>query len=287
MRVPELRVNLSVPQHAARTAALAVDGVGLLRAEFLMSMLGHHPASLDPAKLADKLEQGLRTVAEAFYPRPVVYRVLDAKSNEMRSLMGGDAHEPVEENPALGLRGASRVLADDSIFLIEVAAISRLRRAGLANLQLMLPFVRVPAEVDACWSIMESRAPGFDPSVELWVMAEVPSLALRIGELPSRVHGVSVGTNDLTQLMYGADRDNPALAGLYEDGVDGVVLELVLDIVAAASARGMQTCVCGDVPSRSPAVFDRLVSAGISAVSVSPEAVASLRDRLTAAAAAG
>jgi pyruvate,water dikinase len=255
-------------------ADLPVDGVGLLRSEFLISALGRHPATVPADRLRAHLEDGLRTVAEAFSPRPVLFRALDAKSNEMRSLLGGDEHEPEEENPALGLRGASRILADPTHFLLEADVVAGLRAAGCDNLHLMVPFVRTADEARACRELIEPQL-SRDPDLELWVMAEVPAFARAVGELGDVVHGVSVGTNDMTQMLYGVDRDNSAVTSLYDDTGD-VVISTIVEIVKDARRAGLRTSICGDAPSRSPQAFERFVAAGTDALSLSPDAVRAL-----------
>lgn len=272
----EVMVNVGSARAATRAAALPVAGVGLMRAEFLFYTLGRHPRDLidggGHAALSDVLEEGMEQVAAAFQPRPVRYRALDFKSNEMRSLVGGDRYEDVEGNPALGLRGCSRYQRDPEVFDIELRALAAVRARGFRNLQLMVPFVRDPSEVELCRRAM--RDAGLDGDVQLWAMVEVPALMYMLEELAPWIDGVSIGTNDLTQLLLGVDRDNAAVAALYDDG-HAAVVAVASTIVETARSLGLGTSICGDAPSRQAELLATLVALGIDSISVSSDAVES------------
>lgn len=270
----ELMVNVSGPKIARRAAALAVAGVGLMRAEFLFYSLGRHPKVFTESgasgELIAVLQAGMLEVAQAFHPRPVRYRSLDFKSNEMRSLLGGDRYEVLESNPALGLRGASRYLRDRNIFMAELEAMRAVRAAGFGNLHLMIPFVRSVGELAFCReAIAEAR---LDAGLQLWAMLEIPALIYMVAEFAPHLHGVSIGTNDLAQLMLGVDRDNEAVAQFYDDG-HPAVLRAVCSMIADARAAGLKTSICGDGPSRNPAMAKALLEAGIDSISVTTDAV--------------
>jgi len=277
----ELMVNLGSPRVAERAAALPVAGVGLMRAEFLFYSLGRHPKAFAESgamgDLVTVLRDGMLKVARAFHPRPVRYRSLDFKSNEMRSLIGGEQYEELELNPALGLRGASRYPRDRSIFMAELLAMREVRNLGFRNLHLMIPFVRSASELVFCKeAIAES---GLDRELELWAMLEIPALVYMVAEFAPYVCGVSIGTNDLTQLMLGVDRDNQAVAQYYDDG-HPAVLRAVRSMIADAKASGLQTSICGDRPSRDTEFAKALVGAGIGSISVTFDAVDATRRML-------
>jgi pyruvate,water dikinase len=268
-------LNLSVPERAAWAAAMPCDGVGLMRAEFLAMSLGVHPRRLVAEGGADRFvdffAERLATVARAFAPRPVIYRTLDLKSNEYAGLAGGEEYETAEENPMLGLRGCSRYLRDPESFRLELRAVGRVMAQGLDNLRVMLPFVRFPREILQCrrWAEEEglARYPGFG----LWMMAEVPSNVLLIEQFLPHVDGVSIGSNDLTQLLLGIDRDSHVLADQFDER-DPAVLAAIERIVTAARARGVPVSICGDAASRHRDLVGRLVELGIDSLSVSTEA---------------
>src|SRR3989304_508624 len=193
-------INLSFPELAAKHAALPCDGVGLMRAECVALSIGVPLRKLiaegGEEGFVRFFAEGLSRVAEAFNPRPVIYRTLDLKSNEYAGLQGGSEYEAREENPMLGLRGCSRYLSDPESFRLELRAVKRVRDAGLRNIKVMLPFVRFPEEVVRCrqWVAEEALVgEGF----ELWMMAEVPAAVFRIAEFLPHVVGVSIGSNDL------------------------------------------------------------------------------------------
>lgn len=284
-----LMLNLADPEQAESAAALPVDGVGLLRAELILM---HALEQTHPARyLADcpheafvsRLKQDVGRIARAFLPRPVLYRTTDFRSNEFRNLEGGVAFEPVEENPMIGLRGCFRYLKDPALFLLELQAIRELREAGLQNLHVMLPFARTLWEVEACVELMEESGLMRDRRFQLWLMAEVPSVITYLEDYHDLgVHGVSIGSNDLAQLILGVDRDNERLSELYDER-DPAVMGAIAAIVTMGRDVGLQTSLCGQAPSVYPEFAEQLVRYGIGSISVNADAVAACRRNVAAA----
>jgi phosphoenolpyruvate synthase/pyruvate phosphate dikinase len=286
---PRLLVNLSFPELADTAAKLPVDGVGLMRAEFLFLQSGTHPQAViedgGEQGLVDFLRAGMEQVARAFHPRPVTYRASDLKSNEYRDLAGGERFEPVEANPMLGRRGVFRYLNDPATFGLELRALNQARRGGLPNLRLMLPFVRTVAELRTVRTMVAEAGCYEEPGFELWAMAEVPATALIPEAFADEVDGLSIGSNDLTQLVLGADRDSSELQERYSAS-DPAVLEAIRRIIAGAHARQRPVSICGDQPSRDPELVKLLVEAEIDSISVLPSSVQETRvllDQLTGA----
>lgn len=266
-------VNLADPDSAARVAALPVDGVGLLRAEFIAAHIGEHPRFMLDAGRGEeytrKLADGIRTFAKAFAPRPVVYRTTDFKTNEYRNLVGGAAFEEQEENPMIGFRGAFRHLADPEIFKLETEAI-RLVQKEFENLRVMIPFIRTPEELKHVKARLAEN--GVD-SEKIWIMVEVPSTVILLDEfLDVGVGGVSIGTNDLTQLVLGVDRDNAKYAHVFDER-NPAVLWCVEKILTTCKQRGVSVSMCGQAPSFYPDLTEKLVAWGITSVSVSPDMI--------------
>jgi pyruvate,water dikinase len=274
-RNTKVLLNLGFPELAEKYARLPCDGVGLMRAEFLALSLGVHPRKLiseDGAEgfvafFADQISK----VAEAFAPRPVFYRTLDLKSNEYAGLEGGADYEEQEENPMLGFRGCSRYLDDAESFKLELQALKRVLDRGQHNLRMLLPFVRFPREIVQCREWIEQAGLFEYPGFELWMMVEVPANVFLIDEFLPHVSGVSIGSNDLTQLVLGIDRDNRKLADQF-DMREPAVLAAIERIAVACRARGVPLSICGDAPSRHPEIIDKLVGFGLSSFSVSAEA---------------
>ncbi len=274
----KLYVNLADPDLAEKVAAMNVDGVGLLRAEFIVAHFGVHPRYLleegKGAEFTKKLAEGIRTFAKAFSPRPVVYRMTDFKTNEYRNLQGGEKYEEQEENPMIGFRGASRYLAEPEVFRLETDAIAEVERE-FGNLNVMVPFVRTPEELAGVKKILDERgiAKG-----KLWMMAEVPSNVLILEKfLDVGVAGVSIGSNDLTQLTLGVDRDNAKFADLFDERNDAV-LQALEKIITTCKARGVTASICGQAPSFYPDLTAKLVGWGITSVSVSPDMIEQTRN---------
>lgn len=283
-----LEVNLAIADRAPEVAALAVDGVGLLRGEFMVTeaLGGFHPRQLIGAgrggEFVSRMATQLRVIAAAFAPRPVIYRTMDFRSNEFRALDGGDRYEPAEANPMIGYRGCYRYIKDPETFGLELTMVARVREE-LPNLHIMLPFVRTVWELEACLEAIDRSALGAQRGLQRWIMAEVPSV---IHHLPAYaqmgIDGVSIGSNDLTQLMLGVDRDSEALAELFDES-DGAVLWAIEQIVATCRAEGLRSSLCGLAPTKNPAFAEQLVRFGIGAVSVNADAVEPARRVLAAA----
>lgn len=281
-------VNLADPTHAREVAARDVDGVGLLRAEFmLLSALGNtHPRVLikegRQQEFVSKMAADLRAIASAFAPRPVVYRATDFRTNEFRSLAGGDAFEPHEENPMIGYRGCFRYTREPDLFALELEALAQVRR-DFPNLHLMIPFVRTLSELQACRAIIDRSPVGGQSGLQLWVMAEVPSVAYWLPAYAKLgVTGVSIGSNDLTQLMLGVDRDNAVLAPLFDER-DPAVLDAVRRIIMTCRELGITSSICGQAPSVHTEYVDHLVEWGIDSISVNPDVIERSRHNVAAA----
>jgi pyruvate, water dikinase len=285
----QLLVNLSEPSQIERATKLDVDGVGLLRAELMVieALEGRHPRLLieqeKGGEFVDRMGEALTKFAEAFSPRPITYRMIDFRSNEFRGLEGGDRFEPEEANPMIGYRGALRYMLEPDLFRLELAAIHRVWDAGHTNFHVMLPFVRTPRELTACRDMMREEGLLDRPGFELWVMAEVPSVYFhleRYAELD--VKGISIGSNDLTQLMLGSDRDSGTLSELFDER-DSAVTDYLRLLIPKAKSLGLATSICGQAPSVHPEYAQLLVEAGIDAISVNIDTVDKAR-RLIASA---
>jgi pyruvate,water dikinase len=284
-----LLVNLSEPSQLERAAALDVDGVGLLRAELMVleALGGDHPRTLlDEGRgeeFVDAMAGGLSAFAEAFAPRPVTYRTIDFRTNEFRGLRGGERFEPQEANPMIGYRGALRYTREPDIFALEMAALRRVWDDGHRNLHVMLPFVRTTAELRRCRELISESGLLERPGFELWVMAEVPSVLFNLADYSALgVAGISIGSNDLTQLLLGADRDNEVLAETFDER-DPAVVAYLRELIPRAHSLGLRTSICGQAPSVHPEYAELLVRAGIDCVSVNMDVVDRTRALLAAA----
>jgi len=285
----QLLVNLSEPSQVPRAASLAVDGVGLLRAELMLieALEGKHPRLLleegRGEEFVERMAAALLVFAEGFAPRPITYRTTDFRTNEFRGLEGGEQFEPEEANPMIGYRGALRYTREPDLFLLELDAVRRVWDAGHTNLHVMLPFVRTPAELAACRELVAQSGLLARPGFELWIMAEVPSVLFHLERYAALgVAGISIGSNDLTQLMLGADRDSELLAELFDER-DAAVVAYLGELIPKARALGLKTSICGQAPSVHAEYAELLVRAGIDAISVSLDVVDRTR-RLVAAA---
>ncbi|MFV8755073.1 phosphoenolpyruvate synthase [Nannocystaceae bacterium ST9] len=305
---------LADPDQAFEHRRLPVAGVGLVRQEFVIANhIGIHPlAALHPEQLAEpvrarvlaaargyespaefwvaRLAEGLGTLAAAFHPRPVIVRLGDFKSNEYATLIGGEGFEPREENPMIGLRGASRYVHERfaEAFELECRALVRVReRMGLRNVELMVPFCRTAAEGRRVVEAMAAQGlvQGRD-GLKIWVMCEIPANVLAIDEFSQVFDGFSIGSNDLTQLVLGVDRDSELLAHLFSER-DTAVMRAIGMAIAGAHEHGRPIGLCGQAPSDDPEFAAFLVERGIDSISLNPDAVLAALQVVARAEAAG
>jgi pyruvate,water dikinase len=297
----EIMVNLGNPELAFQTSLLPTDGVGLARMEFIISeAIKIHPmALLHPERIEDpterqeierltasyaspadyfveRLAEGVGTIAAAFHPKPVIVRMSDFKSNEYAALIGGRAFEPSEANPMLGFRGAARYAhpAYEEGFALECAAMRRVRKTmGLENLKIMIPFCRRVEEAKRVLEVMAKHGleRGTD-GLEIYVMCEIPNNVLLIDDFAELFDGFSIGSNDLTQLVLGVDRDSELVAFDFDERDPGVLAMLKL-AVEGAKRNGRHSGICGQAPSDYPEIAEYLVRLGIDSISLSPDSV--------------
>ncbi|MFH1339711.1 MAG: phosphoenolpyruvate synthase [Pseudomonadota bacterium] len=296
-----IMVNVGTPEMAFRTAMQPQSGVGLARMEFIISEhIGVHPmALLKPDKVAsakakaaiarlvkgyrtpadffiERLSEGVGTIAAAFYPKPVIVRLSDFKSNEYASLLGGEAFEPKEENPMLGFRGASRYShpAYAEGFALECAALRRVREEmGLVNLRIMVPFCRTVEEGKRVIATMAANGlKRGENGLEIYVMCEIPNNVIQIDAFAELFDGFSIGSNDLTQLTLGVDRDSDIVAFDFDERDPGM-LEMLRLAVTGARRNGRHVGICGEAPANYPEIARYLTQLGIDSISVNPSSV--------------
>jgi len=280
-------VNLSIPEIAEKVAReTKADGVGLLRAEHLMLSIGKHPMLLleegGDKVMIDTFARGVGQVAEAFFPRPVVYRFLDFKPDEFLELPGGEKYERshVGPNPMIGYRGEYRYSKEDDIFRLELRAIRQAReKMGLTNIWVMVPFVRTLDVFRKTVSIMQEEGLDHktDRGFQLWIMVEVPSAVFMIDEFCKEgIDGVSFGTNDLTMLVLGVDRNDTSVQELYDERNLGV-LRAIAYTMTVCKKYGVTTSICGQAPSVYPDYLEFMIRCGATSISVNPDTVVSSR----------
>ena len=276
----KIYVNLADPDIAQRVADRSVDGVGLLRAEFIIARMGEHPRSfLDSGRgdeYVERLADGMRTIAAAFHPRPVIYRATDFKTNEYANLKGGAEYEPHEENPMIGYRGAARYVREPDLFELELRALEAVRE-DYPGLHLMIPFVRTTGELRQVIDLVEAYGLKRSDSFKIWIMVEVPSNVWLLEDFIAQgVDGVSIGSNDLTQLTLGIDRDSERFADTFDER-DPAVLYAIQHVIETAHRCGVTVSVCGQGPSEHPDLAQRLVEWGITSISVTPDVIEKTR----------
>ena len=277
--VTEVKVNISIPEAAERAAATGADGVGLLRIEHMILGLGKHPRLYikegKSEEYVAELVKGIRTVADAFYPRSVWVRTLDAPTDEFKSMQGGE-DEPVEHNPMMGWRGIRRDLTDVEHFKLELQAFKKLYELGYDNVGIMLPLVQHPKELRKAKQIMVDSGLDLD-KIEFGIMIETPASALVIDQfIEEGLDFISFGTNDLTQYTLAVDRNNENVAYLYDEH-HPAVLKLIEHVIKECNKAGVKTSICGQAGS-SPSMARKLVELGITSISANIDAVESVRE---------
>ncbi|NDP47430.1 MAG: phosphoenolpyruvate synthase [Sulfuriferula multivorans] len=303
----KLMMNVGNPERAFEFAQIPNHGVGLARLEFIIArMIGVHPLALldyasqpadvraeidvrsagyaDPVSFyVDKLAEGMATLAAAFWPMPVILRLSDFKSNEYANLVGGDRYEPKEENPMLGLRGASRYLSElfGPAFELECRALKKVRETmGFVNVEAMIPFVRTVEECAAVVDLLVANGlRRGDNGLRLIMMCEIPSNVLLADDFLQYVDGFSIGSNDLTQLTLGIDRDSGLVAGGFDER-NPAVKKLLAEAIAACKRQGKYIGICGQGPSDHPDLAEWLVEQGIGSISLNPDTVVATWQRL-------
>lgn len=273
-------VNLAEPEIASKIAAKNVDGVGLLRAEFILAQIGKHPKQFivenKQNEFIKDLSEGLNVFGRAFGQRPVIYRATDFKSNEYRGLKGGDRFEPKESNPMLGYRGAFRYIKDPDVFKLELEAL-KLSRSKHPNIHLMIPFVRNVQELMDVKRMVTASGLFKDDSFKFFMMVEIPSNVILLEDfIKVGIDGISIGSNDLTMLILGTDRDNEEVAGEFKE-MDPAVLWALERIVKIAQKNEVKVSICGQAPSVYPELTEKLVTWGISSISVNPDVIDTTR----------
>ena len=304
----KMMMNVGSPDMAFTFGQIPNHGVGLARLEFVINnMIGIHPKAIlnynampsDIKKIidyrsrgyknpkqfyVDKITEGVATIASAFYPNPVIVRTSDFKSNEYKKLVAGDIYEPDEENPMIGFRGAARYISEDfqECFSLECEAMLKVRNTlGLDNVQLMIPFVRTLKEAKSVISIMEQNGlTRGENNLKIIMMCEVPSNAIIADQFMEFFDGFSIGSNDLTQLSLGIDRDSGILADGFDEK-DPAVIKLIEMAIASAKSKNKYIGICGQGPSDHPDFAEWLVNQGVTSLSLNPDTVISTLKQLT------
>ena len=279
----KLYVNLGEPELSKAISKRSVDGIGLLRAEFMMANIGIHPkrmiAENRQKEYIEKLASGIVEFCKNFNPRPVIYRASDFKTNEYRSLKFGKLYEPEESNPMLGFRGAGRYLHSPEVFQMELEAIKIVRnKFNLKNIWLMIPFCRTPRELFEVKKLIAGAGLLRSPSFKLFMMAEIPSNVILLDKfIDVGIDGISIGSNDLTMLTLGLDRDNSEVSRDFNE-MDPAMLWSLKRLITKAKKRGIMVGICGQAPSNHPDLVEKLVKWGITSISVSPDAIDHTRE---------
>ena len=276
----KIYMNLGDPELAEKYSGLPCDGIGLMREEFIWTTYIHeHPLYLiktgHPEKVVDQLAEGMRQVCQAMAPRPVTLRFSDFKSSEYRDLKGGDEFEPYEPSALLGWRGASRYYDPKYIeaFKLECQAVVKVREEfGLKNLNVMIPFCRNVEECEKVVKIMAECGLERGKDFKVWLMAEIPSNIILADQFNKYVDGYSIGSNDLTMLVLGCDRDNDTVSHIYDER-NLAVRRAVRHLIEVAHSEGKTVSICGQAPSVYPEFCEFLIKSGIDSISVNPDTV--------------
>ena len=280
----KIYMNLGNPDMAEKYSVLPCDGIGLMREEFIWTTFIHeHPLYLieigHPERVVDQLAEGIRKMCQAMAPRPVTLRFSDFKSSEYRDLKGGDKFEPNESSALLGWRGASRYYDPKYIeaFKLELKAVRKVREEfGLKNLNVMVPFCRRVDEMEKVVALMDAEGLHRGPDFKVWLMAEIPSNIILADQFNKFVDGYSIGSNDLTMLVMGCDRDNETVAPLFDER-NLAVKRAIRHLIEVAHKEGKTVSICGQAPSVYPDFTEFLIKSGIDSISVNPDVVASTR----------
>jgi pyruvate,water dikinase len=283
----KIYVNLAEPESADKIASQNVDGVGLLRAEFMIAGFGKHPKKLlkegKGEEFVDMLVKGLRKFCAAFNPRPIIYRATDFKTNEYRNLEGGAEFEPQEDNPMIGFRGCFRYVKDPEVFNLELEAVKRVREQGFKNLWLMIPVVRTVHEFKIVKGLVEKSGLFQSHDFKLGIMCEVPSTVILAEEFcKAGTDFFSIGSNDLTQLTLGVDRDNPIVADDFDER-DESVLRSIEHVIKTCHRFNVKVGICGQAPSEYREFAEKLVEFGIDSISVNPDVIDATRQVVASA----
>ncbi|MEA5554432.1 putative PEP-binding protein [Anabaena cylindrica UHCC 0172] len=276
MIATQLLVNFSQPSLIEKVQSLPVDGVGLLRSELMMLNIleGQNPHAWllggRQTELLETLSEQIRKFARAFAPRPVLYRSLDWRTQDLPSLSD---NKQSSSQSMLGEHGTLSYVRNPTIFELELKALKAVQKSGYSNINLMLPFVRTVEEFVFCQHKVEQAGLTQNSYFQLWIMAEVPSVLFLLPEyIKAGVAGISIGTNDLTQLILGVDREQGELANIFDER-HPAVMGAIAQIIKAAKAGGIPCSICGQAPALYPEIIDKLVEWGITSISVEPEAV--------------
>ncbi len=274
-------MNLAVPSLGEKYSKLPADGVGLFRIELALTEdIGEHPMNFvkegREEEFIDKLAEAIRQVAQPMFPRPVVVRTSDFRTHEFRNLKGGDEIEPVEENPFIGWRGCSKYVSSyEPAFRLEIRALKKVREEfGLKNVNMMVPFVRLPSELKRINELLEEEGLERNNDFKFWMMAEVPCNVFMAKEFSEYCDGFSIGSNDLTMLIMGADRDSQILGnmGYFDERIPAIGRAIAI-LVKEAHENGKTVSICGQGPSVYPEFTEFLVKCGIDSISVNPDTV--------------
>ncbi|MBD3229174.1 MAG: hypothetical protein GF329_13405 [Candidatus Lokiarchaeota archaeon] len=281
-------MNIGFPQTIKKYKDLPFDGIGVFRLEFMIAtFIGQHPAWLidqDKGNIYyEKLLEGIEMVASTIYPKPMVIRFSDFKTNEYRDLLGGSNYELPEANPMMGFRGASRFISEkfNRIFRIECQSIKTLREEN-DNIWVMIPFIRTIEEAKKCLEIMKEEGLNRSDTFKVWLMAETPAMALIIREFNKLdIDGYSIGTNDLCQFILAVGRDNTELSKMgYFNETDPAVIKAIEMIIEGAHTDNKTCSICGEAASKYFDLIDRLVELKIDSLSVNPASIPEIKDYL-------